>query len=363
MNAFLKFLAEAGLFVLTSFSGFGQLEVRSPSKIYVERFGNIAYVNFDFLIRNLSSDTLLLQRVLVTALNQQGTVVHRQVLNSQALAPSIATLPQRMVLPGSALHLFNPFYALPADLAYRQLVYDFDFSGSRSGHHVSDTVVPQFYRAQTQLASPLKGKVFVYDGHDFYSHHRRIDYTHPVAIAMQLQQTASLFANDLCTVGENNRLYKGQGTKAQDWFGYGQPVYAPGNGIIRDLRDTVPDNELDPAGKVIQKGSIDLGDPATFSGNYIIIDHVNGEYSLLAHFQKGSIRVHVGQPVKKGQLLGRMGFSGSTGNYVHIHYELRNSSHPWKADGLPYRFTNIKVLYRATGASTYINTGDFYLAK
>lgn len=59
-------------------------------------------------------------------------------------------------------------------------------------------------------------------------------------------------------------------------------------------------------------------------GNYIIIAHYNGLYTLYAHGQDGSRKVSAGQTVKKGQQIMNV---GSTGNSTgpHLHFEVRTS--------------------------------------
>ena len=59
-------------------------------------------------------------------------------------------------------------------------------------------------------------------------------------------------------------------------------------------------------------------------GNYIIIAHYNGLYTLYAHGQDGSRTVSAGQTVKQGQQIMRVGTTGnSTG--PHLHFEVRTS--------------------------------------
>lgn len=59
-------------------------------------------------------------------------------------------------------------------------------------------------------------------------------------------------------------------------------------------------------------------------GNYIIIMHDNGLFTLYAHGQDGSRTVSVGQRVKQGQQIMRVGTTGnSTG--PHLHFEVRVS--------------------------------------
>ena len=48
------------------------------------------------------------------------------------------------------------------------------------------------------------------------------------------------------------------------------------------------------------------------AGNYVVIEHPNKEYSMIAHFKNGSILVKEGEQVKEGQLLGQCGNSGNS---------------------------------------------------
>lgn len=58
-------------------------------------------------------------------------------------------------------------------------------------------------------------------------------------------------------------------------------------------------------------------------GNYVKIKHDNGDSTIYAHMYLNSIKVSVGDEVKQGQVLGKMGNSGdSTG--THLHFEIRS---------------------------------------
>ena len=81
----------------------------------------------------------------------------------------------------------------------------------------------------------------------------------------------------------------------------GQPVYAVADGIVYTAKALT-----------------------TSYGNYVMILHDNGLYTLYAHGQQGSIRVSEGQRITQGQQIMNV---GSTGNSTgpHLHFEVRTS--------------------------------------
>lgn len=94
--------------------------------------------------------------------------------------------------------------------------------------------------------------------------------------------------------------------------GYGSNIFAAQSGTVVESRKK-PGNY--PGG---------YGD----NGEYIVIDHHNGYYSLYAHLCPNCRTVQVGDTVVKGQVIGGMGNTGfATG--VHLHFAI------WQ--GYPYR--------------------------
>ena len=75
------------------------------------------------------------------------------------------------------------------------------------------------------------------------------------------------------------------------------------------------------------------------AGNHVILDHGTGEWSLLAHFKRGSLRVKPGQTVAAGDTLGLCGNSGNSSE-PHLHYHLQNGPTFGDAEGLPAQFVN-----------------------
>lgn len=93
------------------------------------------------------------------------------------------------------------------------------------------------------------------------------------------------------------------------------------------------------SGKVVKTGYISGG-----YGNYIVIKHNNGYYTLYAHCN--SIKVKKGATVSRGQVIATIGTTGySTG--PHVHFEVR------KTDKLGY--SSIKVNGKTVGNKDFAN--------
>ncbi len=139
------------------------------------------------------------------------------------------------------------------------------------------------------------------------------------------------YAYDLGIVIDGSS-FVGDGSSNEDHYCFGKRLNAPGDGKIIALENTIDDNYT-PG---IVNRSINAN---SIAGNYIMIDHLNGEFSMLAHFKKGTIIVAVGDTVVKGQEVGKAGNSGnSTG--PHLHYHIQNTPNYLEGLGLPAQFKN-----------------------
>ena len=63
-------------------------------------------------------------------------------------------------------------------------------------------------------------------------------------------------------------------------------------------------------------------DRYAFSGNTVVIDHGCGVFSLLFHLDSFNPDIEIGQKIKKGNPVGKMGMTGFADGY-HLHWEMR----------------------------------------
>ena len=105
---------------------------------------------------------------------------------------------------------------------------------------------------------------------------------------------------------------------------FANPVFAPCSGKVMAAENEQPDNapgevnaailEPLPANPVVFAGNPPEG------GNYLLIECRPDAYVLLAHLQRGSLRVRAGEILQTGDFIARIGNSGaSTEPHLHIH--------------------------------------------
>jgi len=132
------------------------------------------------------------------------------------------------------------------------------------------------------------------------------------------------FALDL-VVTIDGASHRSKGEANADYHCWGRPILAPGPGLVVVASDGLRDNT---------PGEMDRRQPP---GNHVVIDHMNGEYSFLAHLRKGSVGTRAGREVDTGDPIGECGNSGSSSE-PHLHYHLQDTPEFGAGEGLPAHF-------------------------
>lgn len=134
------------------------------------------------------------------------------------------------------------------------------------------------------------------------------------------------YAYDLVIMKEH-QTYKDSTSQNENFYAFNQEVVAPDAGTVVKVVNHVADNI---------PGVMNASEPA---GNYVILKHLNNEYSLLAHFKQNSINVKKGDKLKQGQVIGLCGNSGHSSE-PHIHFQVMNSPNLKKCKSISIRFSN-----------------------
>lgn len=331
-----------------------------PDRPLIERSSCCLLINFDFELTSSAVDTLEIDEIQATLLDARGTVLNIRRVQHNGMGPSITTLNQRKVVPGRITTVYNPFFSIDPELPVATIRYVFRLRGPGGFVEGATAVSPVPFETKTDLILPLRGRVLVHDGHDFYSHHRRMDLSVLRELGVSKQQF-NRYAYDFTLVDSAGRPNRTGGHRNEDWFGYGTEVVAPGAGTVRVAVNTAAEHVLPDSHWDDEAGA---RNPTSIPGNYVVIDHGNGECSFLAHLQNGSVTVKVGDRVARGQPIARMGLSGDSYWLPHVHYQLMNSCDFQDAEGLPSYFSGF---VRAGGTTLerrgQIDTGDIVVVK
>lgn len=137
---------------------------------------------------------------------------------------------------------------------------------------------------------------------------------------------------------ENDATHaKGDDTSIANWHGYGAEVLAVANATVADAADDM--SEAPSRGETSEPLPLE-----NHSGNYVTLDLGNGRYAFYEHLKHGSIKVKSGDRVKRGQVIGLLGNSGSSSSGPHLHFHIADASAELAAEGVPFVFEEFEVI-------------------
>jgi peptidase M23-like protein len=115
--------------------------------------------------------------------------------------------------------------------------------------------------------------------------------------------------------------------RLSDYVSYDAAVHSPCDGIVEEAVTELADHS---------PGSTD---PEHISGNHFLL-RCGALRVLLAHLRRGSLEVALGDSIRAGQIVGRIGNSGNTNEpHLHISAVAADSADPWwHASGVPITF-------------------------
>jgi peptidase M23-like protein len=332
----LAVIAAAAAVVITARDAHGQIppsiEFRVPKTPTVTFSDSGAFVGYELFVTNLTPTPMTLRRVEVMS---AGKVVATLADADSSLLRSTSRVTQipladRLKLDGGAratVYLWVPVDRAnpPAQLRHRLTVQRDTVTEVLEG-----TTIP-VERSAVAISPPVRGEWAAFNGPSNASGHRRL------VLALD-GHTASgqRFAIDFLQVDSagNSRRPGTDASKNSNYYAYGTELLAVADGIVAATKDSIPENV--PGGRAVK---IDL---TTVGGNFVGIDIGGGKYALYAHVQPGSLRVKVGDRVKRGQVIALLGNSGNS-TEPHVHFQIADGPSFLAAEGLPYA-TDFEVL-------------------
>jgi biotin carboxyl carrier protein len=318
------------------------VEVRVPKPPTVMHGGGQTILPYELHVTNLTARPFTLQRVDVVDAASGSTL---QTLSDSNLTRAIArvgvNLPmaERVHMGGglrAVLYMWVPVTG-PAPRSIRHRLTMMPDSGSTTTLELETPATPVSTDAVV-IAPPLRGGVwFAANGPSAASGHRRA-----MIPIFGTYYIAQRFAIDWVKVDEQGSTHRGDPLQNKSYYAYGNEALAVAEGRVTEVKDSIPENVPGATSRAV---AITL---ETVGGNHVIIDIGGGHYAFYAHLQPGSIRVKVGDKVKRGQVLGLVGNSGNS-TEPHLHFHITDASSPLGSEGTPYAFETLYVIGSCTG--------------
>jgi murein DD-endopeptidase MepM/ murein hydrolase activator NlpD len=295
----------------------------SPRHVYVEndaRDGKGPTETFVFRLVVRSSKTAAPEPTAATLTLRSGANSVKTLHYSKEALAAIRSKPSSHSVDADAAYVLRFAFDEPVAPRIDRVTVRLE-----TGRSASTLEVPiADYAQKTKLLFPLKGDFLVVTGH--------------VSAPAGHEERSQQFAYDIVGLGPHLELLTGPGTSNTDFVSFGWPVMAPAAGTVTYARNDVDENGA--GGNQDVAKLLALPDPPWgVGGNCVVIDHGNGEWSFLAHLQKGSVLVKAGDRVAQGTPVGKLGNSGATTG-PHLHYHLMDGPKILVSDGLPARFEN-----------------------
>jgi murein DD-endopeptidase MepM/ murein hydrolase activator NlpD len=313
--------------------------IRMPVAPQAVRVGETTHVFYELHLTNYASSAVTLTDLTVLDANSSAVLKRFEgdALAALLVRPTAALDTEPRAIPSGmygALYMTLPLeQPLPSKLTHRVRL---SVPLGRAQHTVtlnSDVSIDS--TPLPELGPPLRGGTWaaLYDP-AMERGHRRVMYAVDGHVHLP-----GRFAIDFLGVDANGKTFRGTGERPSDYFGYGADVLAVSDGVIVATRDdfTEPPSE-----------HVSIGDA---TGVFVTLDIGGGRYAFYEHLQPG-LAVKVGQKVRRGDRLGKLGFTGQAQS-PHLHFHVANATAPLAAEGMPYHFTRYRLLGQYNSISDF----------
>jgi len=316
------------------------LEMRVPFEPTAFSSAGRNHLTYELYLTNFSASPLALRSIEVLDADSvavQPIATFAGVQLDSLLQPIGVQLPaggsvDRQIAPGGSLVVFlwvalGSGVHMPNRLSHRVLTTDAAAEGAIISTHHTELHV---------LASPVAGIHWLADdgpSNDQDNHHRR-----GIFVSEGRSTISRRYAIDWVQ-SENGATFSGDSRDVHSYHAYGKPVFAVAASTIVTARDGLPDNvpghneAFSPAVPITKD---------TVGGNTLTLDLGNGQFAYYFHLQPGSLLVKVGDHVRRGQPLARIGDSGDA-REPHLHFEITTSPKLLAGEGLPYLMDQYRI--------------------
>jgi hypothetical protein len=239
------------------------------------------------------------------------------------------TLPRGRRLPRALVHRLSVRAVQPTG---ESQIYTFDAAST-----------PVSRRRAVELSPPLRGGLYMnFNGCCVLSPHRNA-----LTALNGAPFLSERFAIDLIQIDAQGAGGAGDLTRNESFFTFGEPVLAVADARVVSTLNTVPENvplNEPPASSFSERAIL---------GNHVILNLGDGRFAAYGHLQTGSVRVRVGQRVRRGQILARVGNTGPSGG-PHLHFQVSDGPQPLASDGLPFVFRQFSLAGEVSNIAQFL---------
>lgn len=304
-----------------------------------------SFLAYELHLTNMGALPLTVQRVDVLTTGASPRVllsISDSALTQSVLRPGAAmAAAERRRIAGNGLavvYLWVPLSAgaTPDSLRHRVAVE----RGSGDSARVVELDGPAVavVREALVIGPPLRGGPWLAaNGPASTSGHRRALIT--------VGGTASIsqrFAIDYVKLDDQNSTHHGDPLDNANYHAEGTDVLAVAPGRVVETKDGIPENVPGLNSRAVP---ITL---ETIGGNHVILDLGGGHFAFYAHLKPGSLRVKLGDSVKRGDVIGLVGNTGNS-TEPHLHFHLSDANSPLGSEGIPYGYDAFELVGSCDG--------------
>ncbi len=296
------------------------------------------HVEYELLVVSVFSEPVTLSRV--TVLDPNGKELAR--IDGSALAPATQTLFSKTpspVIPASAavsvdVDLVVPPGGAPERVTHR-IAYTLE-AGSQlapilGSLEVSAPEVAVNRKPALVIGPPVRGNGWLATTACCKPNVHRDE---RVAIDGVRIETGETFAVDWAKV-KSDRIFDGDGKRLEQYYGFGEDVLAVADGVVVSIHDGMTDQT--PFVPMVPKSKSDFG------GNNVMEEIAPNVFAWYAHLRQGSIAVKVGDTVKAGAPIGKLGNTGPSEG-PHLHLGLLDKPDPIAGRSVPFVFDSFALV-------------------
>jgi hypothetical protein len=340
------------LFVLCLPTGRAQVQEKMTPVLLVVEDAPVPFIGsdgrvhlvYELWMTNFSSGDTAVEKVEVLG---DGNLL--QSFGAAAIAGRLQAAGQRESagkLAGSAqallfLHVtLAPGAAIPVRLSHRVTIHANAAPPGQQEIKEDGGEIEVNHSAVAMIGPPLRGEGYVSaDSCCDASRHTRA--AMPINGRVWLAQR---YAVDWEQLDSHGHIYQGPQKKLESYTIFGKPVLAVADAVVVLVRDGLPEQT---PGTYPTNIPLDEAD-----GNSVMLDLGGEHYAMYAHMQTGSIKVHRGERVKLGQVIGLV---GNTGNSVapHLHFQVNDRPSSFASNGLPYEIKEFQITGTTPGTKAF----------